>query len=125
MTNPIAIEIIQSLIVDLRGQRVLLDSDVARIYGVDTKRINEAVKNNPEKFPEGYLVRLSEDEFENLRSKFSTAKFAKTRVTPTAFPERADEQGTGSETRDQKPERPEIHRHAGAELQVDSTRCRS
>lgn len=88
MTNPIAIEIIQSLIVDIRGQRVLLDSDVARIYGVDTKRINEAVKNNPEKFPEGYLVRLSEDEFENLRSKFSTAKFAKTRVTPTAFPER-------------------------------------
>jgi len=88
MKNPIAIEIVQSLIVDLRGQRVLLDSDVARIYGVDTKRINEAVKNNPEKFPEGYLVRLSEDEFKNLRSKFSTAKFAKTRVTPTAFPER-------------------------------------
>lgn len=88
MQNPISTEIIQSLIIEIRGERVLLDSDVARIYGVDTKRINEAVKNNPDKFPDGYIVRLSGDELENLRSKFSTAKFTKTRVTPTAFPER-------------------------------------
>jgi hypothetical protein len=88
MPNPISTEIIQSLIIEIRGERVLLDSDVARIYGVDTKRINEAVKNNPEKFPEGYIVRLSGEELENLRSKFSTAKLSKTRVTPTAFPER-------------------------------------
>jgi hypothetical protein len=51
MPSPISIEIIQSRIVDIRGERVLLDSDVARIYGVDTKRVNEAVRNNPEKFP--------------------------------------------------------------------------
>ena len=76
------------MIIEIRGERVLLDSDGARIYGVDTKRINEAVKNNPEKFPVGYIVRLSEEDLENLRSKFSTAKLSKTRVTPTAFPER-------------------------------------
>jgi hypothetical protein len=88
MQSPISIEIIQSRIVEIRGERVLLDSDVARIYGVDTKRVNEAVKNNPKKFPQGYIVRLSKAELENLRSKFSTAKFSKTRVPPTAFPER-------------------------------------
>jgi len=67
---------------------VLLDSDVASIYGVDTKRINEAVKNNPDKFPVGYLIRLSVAELADLRSNFSTAKPSKTRVTPFAFPER-------------------------------------
>jgi hypothetical protein len=88
MQSPISIQIIQSRIVEIRGERVLLDSDVARIYGVDTKRVNEAVKNNPKKFPQGYIVRLSKSELEVLRSKFSTAKFSKTRVPPTAFPER-------------------------------------
>ncbi|MFZ4777072.1 MAG: ORF6N domain-containing protein, partial [Terrimicrobiaceae bacterium] len=67
--NPISTDTIQSLIIEVRGERVLLDSDVARIYGVDTKRINEAVKNNPEKFPSGYLVRLSGSELADLRSK--------------------------------------------------------
>jgi len=86
--NPISTDTIQSLIIEVRGERVLLDSDVARIYGVDTKRINEAVKNNPEKFPVGYLVRLSGSELADLRSKFSTAKLSKTRVPPFAFPER-------------------------------------
>ena len=86
--NPISTETIQSFIIEIRSLRVLLDSDVARIYGVDTKRINEAVKNNPEKFPEGYIIRLTGDELRILRSKFSTAKLSKTRVTPTAFPER-------------------------------------
>jgi len=86
--NPISTEIIHSLIIEIRGVRVLLDSDVASIYGVDTKRVNEAVKNNPDKFPAGYLLRLSNDELLNLRSKFSTTKFSKTRVPPCAFPER-------------------------------------
>jgi len=86
--NPISTEIIHSLIIEIRGVRVLLDSDVASIYGVDTKRVNEAVKNNPDKFPAGYLLRLSNDELLDLRSKFSTTKFSKTRVPPCAFPER-------------------------------------
>jgi len=59
------------LIIDIRGERVLLDSDVARIYGVDTKRINEAVKNNPEKFPVDYIVRLSGEELQDFRPQNS------------------------------------------------------
>ena len=62
--------------------------DVAVIYGVETKRINEAVKNNPDKFPQNYMFELSELEFTDLRSKFSSAKFAKTRVLPKAFTEK-------------------------------------
>ncbi|MCL2303478.1 MAG: ORF6N domain-containing protein [Lentimicrobiaceae bacterium] len=49
-----------------------MDSDVAELYGVETKRINEAVKNNPEKFPNGYLLDLSGEEYKSLRSKIST-----------------------------------------------------
>jgi hypothetical protein len=73
MNNPIAIETIQDALIDIRGQQVLLDSDVARIYGVETKRVNEAVRNNPEKFPSDYILELSEREWRDLRSKISTA----------------------------------------------------
>ena len=51
----------------------MLDCDIAKLYQVDTKRINEAVKNNPLKFPERYSFILSDDEKNNLRSKFSTS----------------------------------------------------
>jgi len=81
-------ENLKALIIELRGQSVLLDSDVANIYGVETKRVNEAVKNNPDKFPDDYLFEISEKEFLDLRSKFSTTKFAKTRALPKAFTEK-------------------------------------
>ena len=58
----------------IRGQCVLLDKDVAILYGVETKRVNEAVRNNIEKFPEGYVFDLSDEESEVLRSKISTLK---------------------------------------------------
>ena len=74
--------------IDTKKQKVILDSDVAKIYGVETKRVNEAVKNNPDKFPNDYLFELTKSELENLRSKFSTTKFSKTRVTPKAFTEK-------------------------------------
>jgi hypothetical protein len=80
-------ENLKDRIIELRGQSVLLDADVAEIYGVETKRINEAVKNNPDKFPNDYLFEISEGEFVDLRSKFSTTKFAKTRSLPKAFTE--------------------------------------
>ena len=51
---------------------MLLDRDVAYLYGIETKRVNEAVKNNPDKFPEGYVIYLDEEETDFLRSKFST-----------------------------------------------------
>ena len=72
-------ENLKELVIELRGQSVLLDCDVAELYKVETKRVNEAVKNNPDKFPNDYMFEISEGEFVDLRSKFSTAKFAKGR----------------------------------------------
>jgi len=84
----VKIEALQHLIIEIRGEKLLLDLDVAKIYGVETKRVNEAVKNNPDKFPQGYMFELTEKEFEDLRSKDSTTKFSKTRVQPKAFTEK-------------------------------------
>ena len=61
------------------GQQVLLDRDVAALYGVETKRVNEAVRNNPDKFPLGYMFQLNTDELESLRSKFSSANLSSMR----------------------------------------------
>lgn len=85
MTNIIEVE---NKIISLRNQQVILDADVAELYGVETKRVNEAVSNNPEKFPEGYVWEIDNQEFVDLRSKFSTTKFAKTRQLPKAFTEK-------------------------------------
>ena len=82
------LEKIKSKIITVQGQQVILDSDIAILYNVETKRINEAVKNNPDKFPEGYIITLTDEEFENLRSKISTTKLNKSRVVPHAFSER-------------------------------------
>jgi len=86
--NIIKIEDIRDRIVSLRNVAVIIDRDIAAIYGVETKRINEAVKNNPDKFPADYMFEVTEQEFNFLRSKFSSAKFAKTRATPKAFTEK-------------------------------------
>ena len=88
MSGIVKIENLKSLIIEIRDEKILLDADVAVIYGVETKRVNEAVKNNPEKFPQDYMFELSEVEFADLRSKISTAKFTKTRVPPKAFTEK-------------------------------------
>ena len=53
---------VEEKIITLRNQQVILDCDVAELYGVETKRINEAVSNNPEKFPEGYIWQLTNSE---------------------------------------------------------------
>ena len=63
---------VQSRIIYVRNQPVIVDADVAEIYGVETKRINEAVRNNPDKFPEDYMFVMSSDESRILRSKIST-----------------------------------------------------
>ena len=88
MNSIVKIENLEELLIELRGENILLDADVAVIYGVETKRVNEAIKNNPDKFPQGYMFELDEVEFSDLRSKISTAKFAKTRVVPKAFTEK-------------------------------------
>ena len=79
---------VKEKIIELREQQVILDSDVAGLYGVETKRINEAVRNNPDKFPDGYLFELAKEEWELLKSKFSTSiKGGKVKL-PTAFTEK-------------------------------------
>jgi hypothetical protein len=88
MNQNIRFENLQKQIIEIGGQMVLLDADVAELFGVETKRINEAVKNNPDKFPGDYCFEISETAFVDLRSKFSTAKFAKTRALPKAFTEK-------------------------------------
>lgn len=85
MTNIIEVE---NKIITLRDQQVILDSDVAELYGVQTKEINQAVRNNPEKFPRGYIFQLENQEFKDLRSKFLTTKYQKTRQLPKAFTEK-------------------------------------
>ncbi|MDO8811314.1 MAG: ORF6N domain-containing protein [Gallionella sp.] len=57
---------LKKLIIEIRGQSVLLDSDVAKIYGVETKRTNGAAKNNPDKFRQDYMLGLSEAELSDL-----------------------------------------------------------
>ncbi len=86
--NVIKFEDIEAKIINIQGKKVLLDSDVAQIYNVATRDINKAVKNNPDKFPEGYIIRLTHQELEDLRWKISTANLAKTRYLPKAFTEK-------------------------------------
>jgi len=86
--NIIKLENIEHLIIELRDKKILVDQDVADIYGVETKRINEAVKNNSVKFPKDYFFKTTEDELDILRSKFSTTKSSKTRTTLSVFTEK-------------------------------------
>jgi len=82
---------VDSKIIEIRGTKVLLDSDVASLYGVETKRVNEAVGNNQDKFPKGYVISLKDNELRGLRSKFSTANVKidnKSRVPPKVFTEK-------------------------------------
>jgi hypothetical protein len=67
---------IEEKVLVLRVQNVILDSSVAELYGVETKRVNEAVSNNPDKFPEGYIIEATKDEYQSLRSKISTLKYS-------------------------------------------------
>ena len=63
---------IKNLIYTIRGKQVMLDSDVAMLYHYETKKINQTVKRNIERFPEKFCFQLTEDEMENLRSQFVT-----------------------------------------------------
>ncbi|MDR1581691.1 MAG: ORF6N domain-containing protein, partial [Prevotellaceae bacterium] len=75
-------------IILLRGQKVILDSDVATLYEVETMRINEAVKNNPAKFPEGYIIELTKDEKKEVIENFDNLKIKFSPVLPKAFTEK-------------------------------------
>ena len=80
------LEDVNSKIVSIRSVNVLLDSDVARLYGVETRDINKAVKNNPDKFPDGYTFELDKSEKQELVENFHRFNRQKhSTVLPTAF----------------------------------------
>jgi hypothetical protein len=72
-------------IISVRSQNVILDSDVAVLYGVETMRVNEAVKNNPEKFPSGYILELSKVEKQKVIEIFDNPKIKFSPTMPKAF----------------------------------------
>jgi len=88
---PITIAEVESRLIPMRGQMVLLDKDLAELYGVETREINQAVKNNPDKFPEGYIYTPDYQEFANLKSKILTSSestWGGSRKKPTVFTEK-------------------------------------
>ena len=86
---PVLYSQVEKKIVIVRQMPVILDADVAALYGVETKRVNEAIKNNPDKFPEDYMFSLTTKDLQDLRSKFSTANVSsKSRSLPKAFTEK-------------------------------------
>lgn len=83
---------IETMIYSLRGHKVMLDSDLAKLYGVETKRLIEQVKRNPNRFPEDFMLICSDIDLESLRSQFATANLPtpwnhKRRTNPMVFTE--------------------------------------
>ncbi|MFH1575972.1 MAG: ORF6N domain-containing protein [Candidatus Margulisiibacteriota bacterium] len=76
---------IQTMIIELRGHRVILDKDLAKLYSVPTKRLIEQVKRNQERFPSDFIFQLTDNEFEFLRSQFATSSWGGRRYLPYAF----------------------------------------
>ena len=78
---------IESLIHVIRGQQVMLDSDLARLYGVETRVLNQAVKRNNERFPEDFMFQLTEEDSQNLKSQKVMSSWGGNRKAPYAFTE--------------------------------------
>ena len=79
--------IVQNLIYEIRGQKVMLDFDLARLYQVETKVLNQAVKRNAKRFPPDFMFQLSLKEFTDLKSQIVTSSWGGTRKLPYAFTE--------------------------------------
>jgi hypothetical protein len=89
VTEVIKFSEVENRVVEVRKQQVLIDTDVANLYGVETKRINEAVKNNSNKFPDGYLLELSQLEKNQLVENFDRFdKLKHSTAIPKAFTEK-------------------------------------
>jgi hypothetical protein len=80
-------EIVISKIYYIRNQKVMLDSDLAELYGVETRRLNEQVNRNMDRFPEDFMFRLNEGEFQSLMSQIATSKRGGRRKLPYVFTE--------------------------------------
>jgi len=85
MGNVISVEIIASKILELRSKRVMLDSDLAKLYGVETKQLVRQVKRNIDRFPDDFMYQLTKLEVTNLRCQFGTSKKGGRRYLPYVF----------------------------------------
>ncbi|MBO7053927.1 MAG: ORF6N domain-containing protein [Bacteroidales bacterium] len=87
--QPISVDNIKTKIYEFRGQKVMLDRDLAALYQVETKRLNEAVKRNILRFPADFMFQLNDSEFQNWKSQFATSNSIKmgARKKPYAFTE--------------------------------------
>ena len=83
----VSVEQIESRIFLIRGQKVMLDADLAELYGVETRRLNEQVSRNSERFPEDFMFQFTAEEFANLKSQFATSSWGGRRKLPYAFTE--------------------------------------
>jgi len=81
------LEAITQRIVVLREQKVLIDADLAALYGVETRRLNEQVRRNKARFPQDFIFELTPEEFTNLKSQFATSSWGGRRKLPLAFTE--------------------------------------
>ena len=79
--------IVQNLIYEIRGQKVMLDADLAKLYQVETKVLNQAVRRNIKRFPEDFMFQLDNKEFANLKSQIVTSSWGGRRTPPLAFTE--------------------------------------
>jgi hypothetical protein len=80
-------EKITSKIYFIRGLKVMIDEDLAEMYGIETKRLNEQVRRNPDRFPSDFMFQLTSNEYDNLRSQFATASWGGRRNLPFVFTE--------------------------------------
>ena len=80
-------EKIRTKIIEIRGQRVILDRDLAKLYGVETRALNQSVKRNNERFPDDFMFQLTKDEFDNLKYQNGTSKRGGRRYIPYVFTE--------------------------------------
>lgn len=78
---------VSSKIYRVRGQKIMIDEDLAQMYNVPTKRLNEQVRRNMARFPKDFMFQLTEREFENLKSQFATSSWGGRRTLPYAFTE--------------------------------------
>ena len=87
MIKSVQVEAVTEKIVPIRGKRVILDFDIAELYGVETKQLKRAVRRNIDRFPADFMFELSKKELDNLRSHFGTSSWGGLRYRPYAFTE--------------------------------------
>src|SRR5690606_40409702 len=86
-STAISDEVLVNKIYEFRGQKVMLDSDLADLYGVETKRLNEQVRRNVSRFPKDFMFALNQEEIEILKSQIATSSWGGRRKAPNVFTE--------------------------------------